>query len=421
MGGQLALLGGPKAVTGDLAAATRWPQITEEDEAAVLEVLRAGTMSGIEVSKRFEKEFGEWIGLPHCLCHCNGTAALHAAMFAVGLGVGDEMLCPSMTYWASALQTFSLGATPVFIDIDPNTLCIDVNDIERWISPRTKAIMVVHYSGYPCDMDAVNALAAKHGLKVIEDVSHAHGTRYKGRMAGTLSDVSAMSCMSLKSLAASELGILATSDRLYWERAIAFGHYIRHGDLTLPELVKFKGYPQGGAKYRVNQLASALARSQLRHYDERLERIQTGMNYFWDLLEGCPGIRAHRPPKDSGSTMGGWYNAKGLYRKDELGGLDIRKFCEAVTAEGCETAPGANLPMHVHPVLNECDIYGHGRPTRIAHTDRDVRQAPESLPVSLRIAEICFGIPWFKTLDKPVIEQCAAAFRKVAENAKQLL
>jgi len=421
MSAKLALLGGPKAVSVDLAAATKWPEVTAEDEAAVLEVLRAGTMSELDVTKQFEKEFAAWIGCDYCLGHCNGTAALHAAMFAVGIGVGDELLCPSMTYWASSLQAYLLGATPVFVDIDPETLCIDPNDIERWISPRTKAIMVVHYSGYPCDMDAINEIAQKHGLRVIEDVSHAHGTRYKGRMAGTLGDVSAMSCMSAKSLAAGELGVLATNDRLVYERAIAFGHYRRHDELTYPELVKFKGYPLSGEKYRANQLASALGRTQLRRYDERATRIQEAMNYFWDLLEGCPGIRPHRPPKDSGSTMGGWYNARGLYRADEIGGLDIRRFCEAVTAEGCPTSPGANTPMHVHPVLNDCDIYGHGKPTRIAHSERDVRQPPEALPVSLRIAQICFGIPWFKKMDKQAIEQSAAAFKKVAENHGQLL
>lgn len=421
MAGKLALLGGPKAVVREPGEAFKWPLITGEDEEAVLEVLRAGSMSGIDVSQQFEKEFGEWLGMPHCLCHCNGTAALQAAMFGVGLGVGDEMLCPSMTYWASALQTFALGATPVFVDIDPDTLCIDPNDIERWISPRAKAIMVVHYAGYPCDMDAILEIARKHDLRVIEDVSHAHGTLYKGRKAGTLGDVAAMSCMSGKSLAASELGMLATRDRLIWERAVAFGHYCRHSELTDPSLAPFKGYPLGGVKYRVNQLASALARSQLRRYDERVAEIQRSMNYFWDRLEGTPGIRAHRPPAESGSTMGGWYAAKGLYRADELGGLSVKRFCEAVTAEGCATNPGANQPMHIHPVLNECDIYGHGKPTRIAHSDRDLRQPPEALPVALRIGEICFSIPWFKRYDRELIEQSADAFRKVVENADQLL
>ena len=421
MAEKLALLGGPKAATTDPQPLTKWPLITKEDEDAVLEVLRAGSMSGTEISKQFEKEFGEWLGMPYCLTHCNGTAALQAAMFGCEIGVGDEMLCPSMTYWASALQTYALGATPVFVDIHPDTLCIDPADIERWISPKTKAIMVVHYAGYPCDMDAIMPVAEKHNLKVIEDVSHAHGTLYKGRKTGTFGHVSAMSCMSGKSFVASELGMLITRDQYIYERAISFGHYARHSELTDPRLTPFAGYPLGGVKYRANQLASALGRSQLRHYDERVEEIQKAMNYFWDRLEGAPGIKAHRPAKDSGSTMGGWYAAKGLYRGEELGGLDVDKFCEAVRAEGVGTSPGPNKPMHIHPVLNDCDIYGHGKPTRIANTDRDVRQAPDSLPVALNIHKNCYSIPWFKRCDKAIIEEQAAAFRKVAENADQLL
>jgi len=418
---KLALFGGPKAAPTNPQALIAWPLITREDEEAVLDVLRSGNMSGTDISKQFEKEFGAWIGMPHCLAHCNGTAALQAAMFACEIGVGDELLCPSMTYWASSLQTFALGATPVFVDIHPDTLCIDPAGIERWISPRTKAIMTVHYAGYPCDMDAILPIAEKHRLKVIEDVSHAHGTLYKGRKVGTFGHVAAMSCMSAKSFAASELGMLVTRDRYLYERAIAYGHYARHDDLTDPRLTPFAGYPMGGVKFRANQLASALGRSQLRHYDARVAEIQTAMNYFWDLLEGVPGIKAHRPPGDSGSTMGGWYAAKGLYRAEALGGLAIDRFCEAVRAEGADTSPGANKPMHIHPVLNTCDIYGHGKPTRIANSDRDVRQAPESLPVALNSYNLCFSIPWFKRCDKAIIQEQAAAFRKVAENAGQLL
>ena len=145
------------------------------------------------------------------------------------------------------------------------------------------------------------------------------------------------------------------------------------------------------------------------------------MNHFWDLLEGVPGLRAHRPPKDSGSTMGGWYTARGLYRADELGGLPAARFCEAVTAEGSPTGPGANIPMHLHPVFNTADIYGHGKPTRVAHSDRDLRQPKGSLPVAESIAEIAFGIPWFKHYRPELIAEHAAAFRKVAEHADQLL
>lgn len=418
---QLAILGGPKAVMRPWDETVRWPIITHEDEEAVLAVLRSGDMSGTSVSKQLEADFAEWFGMPHCLTHCNGTAALQSAMYACGVRAGDEIICPSMTYWASALPVFSLGGTVVFADIQPDTLNINPRDIERRITDRTRAIVVVHYAGYPCDMDAILPIAQKHGIKIIEDVSHAQGSRYKGRLAGTFGDVAAMSLMSQKSLVAGEAGMFMTRDRALWERAVAWGHYERHGDLTDPDLTRYRGYPLGGVKGRVNQLASALCRSQLRDYQTRIEEIQRAMNYFWDLLEGCPGIRAHRPPKDSGSTMGGWYAAKGLYRGEELGGVGITAFCKAVCAEGSTAHPGANLPMHVHPLFNTADIYGHGRPTRIAHSSRDLRQPTGTLPVSERVGDICFGVPHFKRLHKEVIQEHAEAFRKVAENADQIL
>jgi len=377
-----------------------------------------------------EKELGGFHGKKYALMHCNGTAALHSAMYGCRVGVGDEIICPSITYWASCLPAFSLGATIIFADIDPDTLCIDPEDIEHRITDRTKAIVPVHYCGYPCDMDPIVEIAERHGVKVIEDVSHAQGGLYKGRMLGTFGHVGAMSMMSGKSLACGEAGCFVTNDREILERAIAFGHYARHSStewageqnqLTLPELVKFRGLPLGGYKHRVNQTASAMARVQLRHYKERIAEIQKATNYFWDLLEGVPGIRAHRTPKDSGSTMAGWYAAKGLYVAMELNGLPLAKFAEAVRAEGCECGPGANFALHLHPMLNEADIYGHGKPTRIANSDRDVRQPRGSLPVAEEIQDKVFGIPRPVRYRPELIQEYANAYRKVAEQAGKLL
>ena len=419
---KLAVHGGPKAVTADPRDIFTWPIITEEDERAVLDVLHRGAMSGTDVTMEFEREFAEWHGVEYALAHSSGTAALQAAMFGVGLGVGDELISPSLTYWASCLQAFSLGATIVFADVDPNTLCIDPGDIEHRITDRTKAIMVVHYCGMPGDMDPIMDIAAKHNVKVIEDVSHAHGALYKGRLVGTIGHVAGMSIMSGKSLAAGEGGMLLTNDKTIYNRAVALGHYERTREvLAGTELERFAGLPLGGYKYRMHQLTSALARGQLKHYKERMAEIQKALNTFWDLLEGVPGIRAHRPPAGSGSTMGGWYACKGLYVPEELDGLPITRFREAVTAEGVPGVGGPNFPLHLHPVLNDCDVYGHGRPTRIAHAARDVREGPGSLPASEAAADRCFGIPYFKKFYPEYVGQCAAAFKKVAENAAALL
>ena len=418
-----ALLGGIPSVKSDPGDMFTWPIIGKEDEEAVLEVLRRGGMSGLDVTMEFEKDFARWIGREFVLGTSTGTGALQSAMYGCRIGVGDEIIGPSVTYWASLLPAFSLGATIVFCEINPDTLCLDPEDIEHRITERTKAILVVHYMGHPADMDRIMEIAGKHGIKVIEDVSHAHGGLYKGRKVGTFGEVAAMSLMSGKSLPIGEAGILVTDDRDIYERSVAWGHYSRFSDnIQSPELSPYRHMPLGGYKYRMHQLSSALGRVQLKHYDERMKEIDRAMNHFWDCLEGVPGIQTHRPSKDSGCTMGGWYAARGIYKPEELEGLSITRFCEAVRAEGVSQChPGANNPLHLHPVFNTCDIYGHGKPTRIAHTDRDLRQPPGSLPVSEGIGKRLYSIPWFKHFRPGIIEEYAAGFRKAAGNYTALL
>jgi perosamine synthetase len=430
--GKLALQGGSLAVASDPGDIFDWPIVTEEDEAAVLDVLRRGAMSGTEITREFEKEFAAWTGLEHALGYCNGTASLHAAMWACGVGAGDEVICPSMTYWASCTSALSLGATVNFADIQRDSLCIDPDDIEHRIGPRTRAIIVVHYSGYPCDMDPIMEIARRHGVRVIEDVSHAQGSLYKGRLTGTIGDIACMSLMSGKSFAAGEAGIMGTNDRGLYERCVAYGHYSRTGapsnfnpvdaQVTDVDLQQYAGIAMGGAKHRMNQTCAAMGRVQLRHYPERIAEIQKAMNRFWDLLEDIPGLRAHRPASDSGSTMGGWYNARGLYVAEELGGLPCEKFCAAVKAEGVgRCAPGANSPLHIHNLFHTADLFNTGKPTVLCFGARDVRQGPGSLPVSESIEQIALGVPWFKHDRPEIIEEHAAAYRKVAENAADLL
>ncbi|MDD5597999.1 MAG: DegT/DnrJ/EryC1/StrS family aminotransferase, partial [Victivallaceae bacterium] len=297
------------------------------------------------------------------------------------------------------------------------------------ICPRTKAIVIVHYSGYPCDMDRIMAIAGKHKIKVIEDVSHAQGSLYKGRMCGAIGDIAGISMMGGKSFAIGEAGMMATNNQELYERCIAYGHYERTfasrycsdpNAISNRELAKFAGVPLGGCKHRMNQTCSALGRVQLKYYPQRSAEIQKAINYFWDRLEGLPGIRPHRPEKNSGSTMGGWYNPKGLYVKSELAGLSCRDFCRAVTAEGFPCGSGANAPLHLHPVFHEADIFNTGKPAMTAFARRDVRQGKGSLPVSESINEIAFGIPWFKHCDEKIIDQYVAAFKKVLDNYKDI-
>lgn len=419
---KLALLGGEKAVKAEDKKMFKWPIVTEEMEEKVLEVLREGKMSGTDVTKEFEREFSNWHDMKYGLACNNGTAAIHCALFGLKIGKGDEVICPSITYWASALPAYSLGATVVFADIDPETLCIAPEDIEKRITDKTKAIIVVHYCGYPCDMDSILKIAEKHNLKVIEDVSHAHGALYKGRIVGTFGDVSAFSLMSGKSFAIGEGGILLTNDREIYERAIIFGHYAKHSEeITIDYLKKGSGLPWGGYKYRMHQMSSAVGLVQMKKYKTEMEEIQKAMNYFWDLIKELPGIKSHRPPEESGCTKGGWYNPLGIYISEKLGGLSVTRFCEALQAEGVPSSPGCNKALHLHPLFHNIDVYNDGKPTVIRHSENDIRQSGGSLPVAEGIQEKVFTIPWFKKFKPDIIKQYANAFEKVIKNYKELL
>ena len=421
---KLAILGGPAAVNCDAGDTFVWPIVTPEHEEATLQVLRRGAMSGTDVTMEFEREYAKATGMRHALACNNGTSAIHCALFGMGIGVGDEVICPSLTYWASVLQLYSLGATPVFADVDPETLCLDPADVARRVTPRTKAVIVVHYAGMMADMDGIMAVAKERKLKVFEDCSHAHFCLYKGRQAGTFGDASGFSLMSGKAFAIGEAGIMLTNDQEILERAILFGHYERHGSLELEATRKFAGLPCGGHKYRTHQLSSAFGLVQLRHYQRQFAEIDQAMNSFCDLLDDLPGVKPIRPAKGSGSTKGGWYFPLAHYRPEQLGGLSVGRFVEALAGEGVKNVgAGCNKPLHTHALFNSMDIYGHGRPTRLANLPAGtvVADLQKPLPATDKVNARSLQLPWFRRNRPELVEQYAAAFRKVVENHRDLL
>jgi len=420
---KLALLGGQPLIQGAPEKELfGWPILTREDEEAALEVIRNNAYSGTDITEKFQTEFAEWQGCDYAVAFCNGTQSIAAAMFAIGLGMGDEIICPTKTYWASVTQASMFGATAVFCNVDEN-LSLDPDDLERCITKNTKAIMVVHYLAYPCDMDRIMAIAQKHNLIVIEDVSHAQGGLYKGKKLGTFGKVAAMSMMSLKSFSAGELGMLVTNDRHVYERAIAYGHYERNNPRYVresEELLPYANIALGGVKGRANQLCTALARGQLKYYDERCAEVRRAMNYFWDLLEGVPGLRAIRVDESTGSNMAGWYSPHGAFHPEELGGLSVSRFCAAVRAEGVPMCyDGANYCLHAHNFFRDFDYFNAGKPTRVAFNDRDAREDDAKCDDSLH--RLCFAVPRFAHFNKEWIEKYAAVYRKVAEHYKDLL
>jgi dTDP-4-amino-4,6-dideoxygalactose transaminase len=217
--------------------------------------------------------------------------------------------------------------------------------------------------------------------------------------------------------------MLVTNDREIYEHALALGTYERTEDeITYEDLRPYVGLPLCGYKFRMHQMSSAVGRVQLKYYDQRCEEIRRSMNYFWDLLEGVPGIRPHRTDETEGTTMGGFYLPHGIYVPEELGGLSVTRFCEAVRAEGAiKCLPGCNAALHTHAVFQTADVFGDGKPTRIANSDNDIRLLDGNLGKAEKIGERVFRVPWLKKYIPEQIEEYANAFKKVAKNYKELL
>jgi dTDP-4-amino-4,6-dideoxygalactose transaminase len=238
----------------------------EREEAAVLEVLRSKWLTMGERTLAFESAFAAMIDAAHCVAVSSCTAALHLAVRALGIGPGDEVIVPDLTFVATASAVLLEGAAVVLADIvGENDLTLDPADVEAKITERTKAVIVMHYAGYPCHMAEIMALAEKHGLQVIEDCAHAPGARYEGRSVGTIGDLGCFSFFSNKNVATGEGGMLVTDDAALAESA----RLMRSHCMTAQTLDRHKGHAWGydvvgvGLNYRMTEIEAALGLVQL--------------------------------------------------------------------------------------------------------------------------------------------------------------
>ncbi|MDR2891643.1 MAG: UDP-4-amino-4,6-dideoxy-N-acetyl-beta-L-altrosamine transaminase [Deltaproteobacteria bacterium] len=240
--------------------------ICDDDIAAVVDVLRSDWLTTGPAVERFEAGICGFTGAKYGVAVNSGTAALHAAMHAIGIGVGDEVIVPPMTFAATANCVLYQGGTPVFADVEPDTLLIDPGAVEVAITPRTKAIIGVDYAGQPCDWEALRGIAAKHGLALVADACHALGAQYKGRKVGTLADISAFSFHPVKHITTGEGGMCLTDNETLAVRMRAFrGHGISS---TAAQREKAGGWfyemTDLGYNYRISDIQCALGASQLK-------------------------------------------------------------------------------------------------------------------------------------------------------------
>lgn len=249
--------------------------IDEDDIQAVVDVLRSDYLTTGPVIRNFEKAVCEYTGTKYAVAVANGTAALHVACLAAGIGSGDEVITTPITFAASSNCVLYCGGTPVFADINRITYNIDPEDIRRKITDKTKAIIPVHFTGQPCEMDEIHAIAKEHGLTVIEDGAHALGADYKGKKIGSISDMTIFSFHPVKHITTGEGGMIMTNDEKLYERLVLFrSHGItRNEDL----MTKNEGgwyYEQLdlGFNYRITDIQCALGLSQLKKLDRFIAR-----------------------------------------------------------------------------------------------------------------------------------------------------
>ena len=373
------------------------PDIGEEEIAAVVECLRSGWVTTGPKTRQFEQEFGAYLGGGIETVSVNSaTAGLHLALEALGVGPGDEVIVPTLTFTATAEVVRYLGAQPVFVDVDPDTLNLDLAAVEAAIGPHTRAIMPVHYAGLACNMDGILALARAYGLKVVEDAAHAFPTRYKGHLVGTLgSDITVFSFYANKTMTTGEGGMVVTRDpklaaririmRIHGIRQDAFQRYTSRSPAWFYEVVA------AGFKYNLTDLASAMGSAQLRRIDGFLARRHYLAGRYHDALATLP---LRLPACARGASTHAWHlyvvrlQAEAPMGRDEL----IAKLSE----RGIGTSVHF-IPLHRQPVWRD-----------------SCRVSPEQFPVAEAAYQSMLSLPLYTKMSD-------ADQQRVIDNLRELL
>ncbi len=348
-GEQLAIEGGAPACPRPFPT---WPVFDESDVAAVAAVVRSGmwgSSGGDGAVAEFERAFGAYHGSAHTMCLVNGTQALRVALLAAGVGEGDEVIVPPYTFIATAGAVLEAGAIPVFVDIDPATFNLDPGLIEAAITPRTRAIIPVHFGGLAVDMDRVMEIANRHDLMVIEDAAHSHGAEWRGRRLGTIGHFGCFSCQSSKNLNAGEGGIIMTQDDTLAARALSIincgrvegGAWYEHGRL--------------GSNLRITEMQGALLLSQFRRLDAQTAHREENGLYLDSRLRAIPGIMPQtRLP---GHTRCSYHLYMFRYSAEAFGKRPRADFLAALHAEGVPASPGYPIPLYRQPVFAQQSVW----------------------------------------------------------------
>jgi 3-amino-5-hydroxybenzoate synthase len=379
----------------------RWPHSDEREVELVSEVARSGKwwrMTGSNVDE-FEKKFAEYHNVAYCLCVTNGTHAFELALAALEIGEGDEVIVPAFTFISTGTAPIYCNATPVFVDVDPETFCMDPKAFEKAITPKTKAVIPVHIAGHVCNMDEICAIAKKHNLKIIEDAAHAHGGEWKGRKVGTLGDIATFSFQNGKIVTCGEGGAILTNNKELYEKA-----YLIHG-VGRPKGDRTYQHVLLGSNYRMNEFQGAILLAQLERLTEFNKRRQKNAVLLDSLLSDVKGITPQVCSKDV--TVNTHYMYMFYYNKNEFGGMSRQEFVDALIAEG--------IPAFIaYPVISETEFFKENKFR--SHLRQHIDADSFVLPNAKKIANDVVWLPHFTLLgDEQDINEIAGAIKKVQE------
>ncbi|MBE0535025.1 MAG: DegT/DnrJ/EryC1/StrS family aminotransferase [Phycisphaerae bacterium] len=418
MSDKLAIDGGPKAVTNKLAP---WPQFDEKAIKAVEAVLRSGKVNYWTGPKgmEFEKKFGTWQGSRFAISTSSGTSALHAALSALGIGPGDEVIVPSYTFIASSFSIVQAGAVPRFADVNIDDHCISVKSAQRLVTERTKAVMPVHLYGNVCDMDAIMDFARRNNLYVVEDNAEAFGGVYKGRKTGTLGHIAACSfCQNKTFTTGGEGGMVTTDDEdLAWKaRSVRDHGYDVAQRLNLLELEQRLPYVHNmvGWNYRMTEMQSAIGLAELERMDTwNMPARRRNAGIITNAIRDLPVVKYL--PVDTPERRNGWF-VMAFSLDIENMTCDIDQFVRAASAEGAPCWRVFWPQCHTERAYTEHNAFGRsGFPftsreyANPASVDYSTVEVPNAV-WHQNHTFTCFAFPTFTAED---CQQIGAALAKV--------
>lgn len=414
----LAILGGRPAVPA--GAIKGWPPIGDLDRKLVLESLEGSDHAFGPNCRAFEKEFAAWNGNAYAINTNSGTAALHMAMAACGLSAGDHVLVTAYSWSSSATAILHANCIPVFVDIDFDTMNMDVAKIEEAITPRTKAIVVVHLHGLAADMKRVLEIARRRGLKVIEDACQAHGATVAGKKVGTWGDCAAFSFNQNKCLSAGEGGMFVTDDKAAYDAAVQVWNF---GETRTPAQSRdYHAYALGWM-YRSNDISAAFGRAQLTRLDEYIAVQREHAALLKKDLAGLKGLILPAEPAGCGHT---YYNFTSRIDMEAIGwtGEPQRMrdaVMKAIQAEGVPVSVWQNFILPAMTVFQAKNAYGRGCPWS-CHGGVDVEYDVADYPIAQRHTDTHFGMTHAIRIPNGPgeVKAVAEGFRKVFENVGKI-